>query len=168
MQTRTKLGFTYTIEQICPKTGIVLAREVKHNIIPVEGLNYIINSAFRNQAAFANFYVGLYSGSYTPDPDDTAATFPGSATEITEYTETTRRLLVLGAPSNGSTDNSASRAEFTGTTNGVQAAGGFISSAPTKSATTGVLVSAVRFSSPRPLDSGGILRVTAGLGFISV
>mgnify|MGYP003515663090 CR=1 FL=1 len=41
--------------------------------------------------------------------------------------------------------------------------GGFMTSAPAKGATTGALVSIVRFPSPRVLDPDSVLRVTAGI-----
>lgn len=163
---RLACGFEYLIETI--KNGVVIDRDRVHNLVPIEGLNYFINAALRNQAAFANFYVGLYEGNYTPTPDDVMAGFPSAATELTAYSETTRRLLTLSAAAAGATDNSAARAEFTGTTNGKQAMGGFISSAPTKGSASGVLVSAVRFPSPRPLDAGTVLRITAGFTFASL
>lgn len=162
------LGFTWHIERVRKSDGAVLEREEVHNLVPVEGLNYLISTALKNGVPFANFYVGLYEGAYNPVPSDTAATFPGLATELTAYEQTTRQLLTLGAVSNGSVDNSAAKAEFTGTTNGKQAQGGFISSAPTKGASTGVLISAVKFPSPKPLDAGTILRVTAGFNAVSI
>ena len=161
-----KCGFLWTIEEI--KDGVLLSTEQVHNLVPVEGLNYILNAALKNGTPFPSFYVGLYEGAYTPTPGDEMATFPTAATELTAYAETTRRLLTLGAVSAGAVDNSASRAEFTGNVNGKLAQGGFISSAPTKGAATGVLVSAVRFPSPRPLDAGTVLRVTAAFNIVSL
>lgn len=161
-----KVGFKYLIEEI--RDGEVVHSQVAHNLVPTEGLNYIIDTALRNGTPFANFYVALYEGAYTPVPGDTAGTIIASATELTAYSETTRRPLTLSAAASGNTDNSASRAEFTGTTNGKLAQGGLVLSSPTKGSTSGILVSAVRFPSPRPLDSGTILRVTAGFTMVSV
>lgn len=162
------LGFTWHIERVRLSDGAVLDSEVAHNLVPVEGLNHIISVALKNGVPFANFYVGLYEGAYTPVPTDKATTFPAAATELTAYEQTTRQPLVLGTVDNGTVDNVAAKAEFTGTTNGKFAQGGFISSAPTKGAATGVLISAVKFPSPKPLDAGTILRVTAGFSAISI
>lgn len=161
-----KAGFIWTIETL--KDGQVVGTERVHNLVPVQGLNYIIEAALRGSAAFPTFYVGLYEGAYAPVPGDTMATFPTAATELTAYAETTRPALVLAQAANGAADSSASKASFTGNTNGKLVQGGFVSSAPTKGAGTGVLVSAVRFPSPKSLDSGTILRITCGFNIVSL
>lgn len=166
MKTETKAGFKYDLELV-DRHGKVIDRETVFNLIPIQGLNYLLGAGLKSVTPFANWYVALYEGSYSPDPDDTAATFPGAATELTAYAESTRRTLTLGAIANGAADNVASKAEFTGNTNGKLAMGGFITSAPAKGAATGVLISAVRFNSPKNLDSGAVLRVTAGFSITS-
>lgn len=160
-----KAGFTYLIETI--KDGVVIDSETVHNLIPTEGINYLISTGLKGGAAITSWYVGLYEGAYTPIAGDTAATFPAAATESTAYAETARQALTLGTVSGGSVDNSASLAQFTGNTNGKVIQGGFIVSAPTKGAATGTLISAVKFSSPKPFDAGIILRVSAGFQITS-
>lgn len=108
----------------------------------------------------------MYEGNYTPIAGDTAATFPASATESAAYAEATRPALVLGAVTAGAVDNVASRAEFTANASKTFY-GGFVSSAAAKGSTSGVLLSAVRFASPKVLSSGEILRVTAGFTLVS-
>jgi hypothetical protein len=159
-------GFEYLIETI--KDGVVIDSEVVHNLIPTEGINYLINAGMKGATAVSSWYIGLYEGSYTPVAGDTASTFPAAATELTAYSEAARQALVLGTVAAGSVDNTASRAQFTGTTNGKLVRGGFVTSAPTKGAATGTLISAVQFSSPKALDLGTILRVTAGFSITSV
>lgn len=161
-------GFRYEFEQVCPKTGIVLNRQVEHNLMPIEGLNYLITAALLGGSQLGQWYLAPYEGAYDPQPLDTMATFPGSATELTAYVSATRPLVQLAAASGGTTDNSANRIELVGTTNGKFVTGGFISSSPTKGATTGVLLSAVRLPSPEPLRAGGIVRATAGFVFVSI
>jgi hypothetical protein len=113
-------------------------------------------------AAVSSWYIGLYSGNYTPVITDTAATFPGSATEFTGYTNATRGALTAGAVSGGAWSNTATPFDFTFNTGGT-IYGGFISSASAKSATTGTLLSAVKFSASKTVASGEILRITAGI-----
>ena len=162
---RIKTGFTYTVETI--KGGVVVDTFVVENLMPYEGIDYIIDSALRAGTQIPTFYVGLYEGAYTPRPEDLMSTFVGLATECESYVEAARPVLTLAQPANGETENSANKAVFTGSTNGKVVAGGFISSSPVKGGATGVLVSAVRFPSPRPLDAGTILRVTCGFSIIS-
>jgi hypothetical protein len=161
-----KCGFKWTVERIVK--GEVVEVEETYNLVPIEGLDYFLNTGLKNGTPYANFYIGLYEGAYTPVPGDTAATFPSSATELTAYVEATRPILTLGAISAGAVDNSAAKAVFTGNTNGKLAQGGFISSVPTKGAATGILVSAVKFPSPKALDAGGILRATAAFNIVSI
>jgi hypothetical protein len=160
-----KAGFTYLIEAV--KDGVVVDSEVCHNLIPIEGINYLINAGLKGGTAYSSWYVGLFSGTYAPLTTDTAASFATAATELTTYAETNRVALTLGTVASGTADNTASLAQFTSNTNGLYARGGFISSAPTKGALTGVLISAVAFSSPKAFDSGTILRVTAGFSIAS-
>jgi len=166
MDNNARFGFVNTVETL-DRNCRVIDVEVVKNLIPIEGLNYLLNTGLKGGAQSTTWYIGLYEGLYTPIPADTAATFPASATELTAYSETTRQLLTLGTVAAGAADNSASRGVFTGTTNGKFAQGGFISSAAAKGATTGVLISAVRFSSPKPIDNGGVLRVTAAFTSVS-
>jgi hypothetical protein len=155
---RATMGFTYVVEEYDRSGKLVSVTEDK-NLIPIEGLNHIIETALKEGTPYPDFYVGLYSGVYTPVPADVMATFLTSATELTAYSQTTRPVLALGTVAAGQVDNVASPAEFTGTVDGTVARGGFVCVAPTKGATTGPLMSAVQFSSPKSLDNGGTLRV---------
>lgn len=165
MDSKAHLGFTYIVETI--RNGVVIDRSVDQNLIPIEGLNHMIGATLKGATQVVNWYAGLFKGAYTPVPSDTASAFPAAATESTAYTGD-RKLIVFGSVADGAVDNSASKAEFTGTTDGEVITGGFVSSAVTKGATTGVLISAVRFSSPKTLNAGDILRVTAAFNSVSL
>lgn len=157
-------GFVHTFEVV--RGGEVIDRFSIKNIVPTEGLNAMLGYMFKAVSVPGSFYVGIFEGNYSPVPGDNAATFPGLATESTAYTESTRRPLVFGSVTSGSVDNVASRAEFTMNADKT-IYGGFISSASAKSGTTGVLLSAVRFPSPKVLAVGDILRVTSAFTLIS-
>lgn len=165
MNEPAKAGFRWTVETI--KNGVVVDRDVMRNLIPFEGLDYIINTALRNGTPYPAFYIGLLENDYIPVPGDTMATLAAQGVELIAYSETARPTVTLAAANLGETDNLSSRSEFTGTTNGKQARGGFICSASGKGTNTGVVVSAVRFSSPKTLDAGTILRVGAGFSIVS-
>ena len=154
-----RLGFTYDVELV--RAGRVIDRERVHNLIPTEGLNLILNILFKGTSVPAAWYIGIFEGNYTPVAADTMATFPASATECTAYDESTREAFTAGTVASGAVDNSASRAEFTlSATKTIY--GAFMSSVATKSATSGSLVSAAKFASPKSGDDGDVLRVTAG------
>jgi len=161
-----KAGFTYLVEVVDKRTGQVRDAEVVKNLMPIEGIHHMINVSMKSGTQVATWYIGLYEGNYTPVSADTMATFPASATESVAYAETTRRAFVPGTVAAGAVDNAAAKAEFTiNATKTVY--GGFISSSSAKGGTSGVLLSAVRFGSPKSLGADDILRVTAGFTIAS-
>ena len=164
---RLKPGFIWTVREY-DAAGVLTGEETTHNIMPIESLNYILNAALKSGTQHPTFYVGLFEGSYTPQATDVMATFPALATELTAYSSATRPTLVLGDVDSGNVDNFEDITEFTGTTNGKQAAGGFISTAPAKGGTTGPLISAVKFPTARNLNSGGRIEVAVAFQFVSI
>ena len=130
-------------------------------MVPIEGLNHMLGVTIKNGTPVPQWYIGLFEGDYTPDPSVTAATLPALATECTAYSETTRVPLVTGAVSGGATSNANNIAEFTFPV-AKTVYGAFIASAPAKGATSGIVLSAVRFPSPRVMGAGSVLRVFAG------
>lgn len=165
MKSALKLGFTWTIDTV-DASGTLIDSEVVHNLVPMEGINHFLNTTLKGGGQNATWYVGLYEGNYTPSSTDTAVAFPAAATETTAYDETTRPAFTSGAVSAGSLDNSASKAVFT--FNAIKTVyGGFLTASPVKGGTSTVLISVVRFGSPKNLDPGAILRVTAGIAAAS-
>lgn len=159
MNTNLTAGFRYLVEVV--KDGVVIDSEEVSNLMPIEGLNHMLGVTLKAVTQAPTWYIGLYEGNYTPVATDTAATFPAAATETTTYAESTRVEFNEGSVTSGSVDNSANKAEFTFNAN-KSVYGGFISSASAKGGITGALLSAVKFSSPKVLEIGAILRVTAG------
>lgn len=165
MNEAIKAGFVYTVETIAPD-GTVVDVETVHNLMPTEGINHTLNATLKGGTAYSSWFVGVYEGNYTPVAGDTMATFPGLATESTAYTETNRVAWTSGTVSAGVVDNTGAKAEFTfNATKTIY--GGFISSTPTKGSPAGVLLSVVRFASPKAMDAGSVLRVTAGFSMAS-
>ena len=166
MNENCKMGFTYLVE-VVDRHGVASQQEIIHNLMPAEGLTHLLSVAFKGAAQNTAWFLGLFEGSYTPVGTDTAATIVGNATECVAYAEATRVAFTSGSAASGTLDNTAARAEFT-LTAGKTVYGGFLTSSPTKGSTTGVLMSVVRFTSPKVLESGSILRVTAGVSFTSI
>jgi hypothetical protein len=141
--------------------------EEAHNIIPNEGLNAFLQVFFGKMSVIPNFYIGIYSGNYTPQATDTMATFPTNANEFSSFSETTRQQFVIPASISGtSVDNSASPAVFTATAAGT-IYGGFLSTSSATNATTGILLSAMKFSSSKTLAIGDKLSVSYGVTALS-
>ena len=141
----------------------ILGRDITHNIMPTEGLNYVLNSSVRGLSQLTSWYIGLFTGVYTPVLGDTAATFVASATEMLNYAESTRVAFTTVAASGGVLTNAAATATFTKNTNLETVIGGFISSASAKSAVTGTLLSAAKFATSKAMDVTDQLIVTATL-----
>lgn len=161
---KSKFGINYFVEVI--RDGKVIDTEEVHNLVPTEGLNHILGVEFKGTTQVLSWYLAIFEGNYVPTSADTAAALPAASTECTAYAETTRVPFVGGTVAGGVLDNSASRAEFTmNATKTVY--GAYMTSAPAKGATTGVVVSSVRFSAAKNLVATDILRITAGLTLTS-
>ncbi|MES2247583.1 MAG: hypothetical protein V4645_09890 [Pseudomonadota bacterium] len=165
MNTRGKSGFDFFLEVVRPD-GRVSQRERVHNLMPDEGRDHGTGVIFKGAQQVLTWYIGLYEGNYTPQPDAKASTIAALAAECTTYSSAQRVAFVPGAVANGSVDNGANKAEFVMTA-AKTVYGGFIVSASPKGATTGVLISAVRFTSPKVLDVGDKLVLVAANSLVS-
>lgn len=141
---------------------VVLSVEDVSNLIPTEGLNYMLGASLTGVAQSSTWYIALFEGNYTPVAGVTAATFPADATECTAYTEASRVTWTPGAISAGSVSNTASKAVFT--MNATKTVYGIAqTSVATKSAVTGTLISVARFSVAKSVVSTDVLNVTSTL-----
>lgn len=166
MNENSQLGFEYTIE-VVDKDGNVTDREVIHNLMPLEGIHHVLGTVLKSGTQVTLWYIGLFQAAYTPTTNDVMSTFPALATEATDYTSSTRIAFEPGTISAGSVDNVGNEAEFAFTTTRT-IYGGFIGSSSAKGSTSGVLLSAVRFGSPKSVDASSTLRVTAGFTMASM
>lgn len=138
--------------------GDMLARVAGSNIIPTEGLNHILSSVVAGGSQVLTWYMALFEGNVTPNASLTAATFTATTIECTAYDEATRVAFQEGSPAAGVIDNAANRALFTmNATKTVY--GGALLSASAKSATTGTLLAAARFATPRNVVAADELSV---------
>lgn len=152
------MHFNYEFE--VERDGVIIERFTEKNLIPTEGLNHMLSVVCAGGSQVGTWFVGIFEGDYTPLATNTAANFPALATESTAYVESTRQTWVEGAVTAGAVSNSANKAEFTLNANKT-IYGCFLSSVATKGATTGVLLSVVRFATPKAFTAGDIVRVTA-------
>lgn len=130
------------------REGELLGRFAGSNVIPLEGLNHILSTVVAGGSQVLTWYMALFEGNVTPGASLTAATFTATTTECTAYDETTRVAFQEGSAAGGVIDNAANRALFTmNATKTVY--GGALLSASAKSATTGTLLAAARFATPR-------------------
>jgi len=100
-----------------------------------------------------------FSGNVTPVATWTAANFTANATEWTAYDEATRVAYVEAAASSQSITNSASKADFTSSSDTQSVWGAGLISVSTKSAVTGSLLGAAKFGAVRSLDTADVLSI---------
>jgi len=161
-------GTQYIFEQI--RDGKVIDSWVANNLIPNEGLNYILNTAYRGTTQISTWYVGLFSNNHTPVAGDTGSSIDGvSIVEITAYTGN-RPAVSFAAAAGQVVTNSASVAEIT-LTGSATVRGGFIVQAQTKGtsgAGNGTLISVVNFGADRTLQTADIIKITVSCTAASV
>lgn len=159
-----KLGFTYEISH--RRAGRVLSVERVHNLMPIEGINHMFDVQFHAAAQVTTWFVGVYSGDFTPLPTTTMATLPGAATEFTGYTSLTRVEWSESAPTGGTISNAAAEALFV-LTSPITLRGAFLSSSSVKGGITGVLASATKFVTPKPGEVDDEIFITIPFELIS-
>lgn len=125
-----------------------------YNLLTIEGLNHALDTALKNGTQNTTWYLALYEGNYTPVNTLTAASFPATAGENTSqtegYTGANRPTWTPGTIASGSVDNHDAKATFTfATASSVVINGAGLSSVQARGATTGVLLSATKFSAAR-------------------
>ena len=165
MKEKKLIGFTYEVTQISP-SGIVIAHEKVHNLMPTEGIRHVVERLFMS-ADKQSWYIGAYTNSYAPVSTDTAATFVASSNETSDYSQATRPAFTpVLSSDNLSVTNTGNEAEFTFTAN-TRVTGLFISSNSAKQSTSGILLSAALLSTAKQMEIDGVLRVNAGFTFAS-
>lgn len=141
------------------RDGEVIDRIECPNLVTNEGLDHILNTVFTGSLQVSTWFLGLFEGNYTPVAGITAATITAASTESIAYDETTRRPYDEAAASGQSITNAASKATFTMNASKT-IYGAFLVSNSTKSATSGVLMSAARFGSPKSVVDDDQLLLT--------
>lgn len=137
---------------------------IDRNLLTDEGLTHMLNVVLGAASKISQWYLGLYSGAISPAAGWTAANFAATANEIVSategYSETTRRTFQPGAATANTIDNTANKAAFTiVTASSLTVQGAALLSDNVKGGTSGVLVSATRFSTPRVLQNTDIYNV---------
>jgi hypothetical protein len=159
-------GVTYALAHY-KADGALAWRASLHNLMPMQGRNYLLEAAFKGGPQVSQWYAALYEGDYTPTDDVTAATVVQLATECTAYDGTSRQGVQFSAVSDAALDNTASKASFVMTAP-KQIRGLFMSSVPVRGSNAGVLASVVRLPSPKELGVGDRLEVTVRMALVSL
>ena len=123
------------------------------NIVVNEGLNALLNVILGSASVLYPWYLGVFSGNYTPVASVGAATIASAATEFISYSGGVRPTFVPAAAASQSITNSASPASFSFTA-GAALYGAFLISSSTLNGTSGTLLSAAQFGSVKNVSSG--------------
>jgi hypothetical protein len=148
------------------REGVVIEEIDDANLVVNEGLNYLLNSSIAGQSPLTSWYIGLFSGNYTPTATVTGATIASASTEFTGYSESTRQPYSTATSTAQQMTNSASPAQFTMSAAGT-IYGAFLVSQSAKGGNTGTLLAAAQFSSPKTVASGDLLVLTYTVGATS-
>ncbi len=124
--------------------------QLSPNLVVGQGLIHVLNTVFAGAAQVTQWYIGLFSGNVTPQPNWTAANVVANATELTGYAPSTRPGFTVAPVSAPSLGNTGSEANFAFDASGPYIArGAFLISVSNKGSTTGVLMAATRFAADR-------------------
>ena len=124
--------------------------QLSPNLVVDQGLIHVLNTVFAGAAQVTQWYIGLFSGNVTPQPNWTAANVVANATELTGYAPSTRPGFTVAPVSAPSLGNAGSEANFAFDASGPYTArGAFLISVSNKGSTTGVLMAATRFAADR-------------------
>lgn len=138
--------------------------EVSHNLIPVEGDNYILDIITNKVAIPPALYIAPYSGAVDPATTWTAANFTANSTEFTGYNEAVRPTYTTAVASSSSTNNTASPGVITFTGTGTINGAGILT-VSTKNSTSGKLLSVARRASALTLGAGDVVNLKHTISF---
>ena len=158
-------GFTWDLE-ITNAQGEQIERESNKNLIPAQGMAFLVRSPFGDVEPVSSFYLGLFRGNYVPSAGTTAADIPSNMIEFIDYSEDARPLWERRFDDESSMDNNINKASFT-VTQDRTIYGAFLVSQATKGGNSGLILSCVRFSSPKTVSAGQTINLTGGLTYIS-
>lgn len=158
-------GFRWHAE-IINADGSVAEKESAWNLIPADGIDFLIRAPFGDVGSISTFFLGLFRGNYIPSPSTSAADIPSGMIEFVDYSEASRPEWVRQLASIGTMDNLSQKAEFT-VTQDRTIYGAFLVSNATKGGNNGLVLSCVRFATPKPLTAGQTVKLSGGLTYTS-
>lgn len=135
------------------------------NLVPQDGLSFLLLAPFGDSAPISTFYCGLWRANVIPSSALKATDIPSNLQEFVGYSEATRPLWERAHDGVGTLDNADAVAEFNFTADATLY-GSLLVSNPTKGGNSGLLLSCVRFPSPRPVVAGQKGQLIAGITYV--
>ena len=131
-----------------------------HQVDPNIFVNSGLDTLFTTGLTGGTYYLAPFSGNVAPVAPLTAASFPGTQTEFTNYVEATRQQWVKDSYTNTQTlTNGTTKAVITANTGGGTVWGFGLTSASAKSAITGTLIACAQFGAARNMLATDTLTV---------
>lgn len=158
-------GFKWTLD-VLDVSGKVIDSETNKNLIPLAGMSFLVRAPFGDATPITTFYLGLYRGNYVPSASTVAADIPTNMNEFIDYSEAQRPLWDRAFDGVSSMDNSTAKASFT-VTQDRTIYGAFLVSSSGKGSNGGLVLSCVRFASPKQVTAGQTINLSGGLTYVS-
>lgn len=150
------------------KGRLLEARDEGGNTFTTEGMAMILNTIFKGVTTPAAIYCGIFKGNVTPLVTDTASGALGASNRFSECLDAdydspaTRATYTIATTATAACTNSASKAEFT-IAGSITVYGAFLATAQAKTATTGTLICAKRFTTSKVCEADDQLAITYGI-----
>lgn len=157
-------GFRYRFRLINPDGSVADDFEAD-NLIPADGLSFLLQTPFGDASPITSFYCGLWRGNVIPTSALKATDIPANLQEFVGYAEATRPEWQREFDGVGTQDNATNMAEFNFNTDATLY-GSMLVSDPTKGGNSGLLLSCVRFPSPRQVTAGQKGQLIAGITYV--
>lgn len=157
-------GFRYRFRLLNADSSVADDFEAD-NLVPQGGLSFLLLSPFGDSAPISSFYCGLWRGNVIPSSALKATDIPSNLQEFVGYSQATRPLWERAHDGVGTLDNADAVAEFNFTADATLY-GSILVSDPTKGGNSGLLLSCVRFPSPRPVVAGQKGQLIAGITYV--
>lgn len=145
---------------------ILSLQDEGENTFTTEGRANILNTYFKAATQPAAIYCGIFKGNITPAITDTAAAALGASGRFTECLDadyddpaTNRPAYTIATTSTETCTNTASRAEFTIAAS-ITVYGAFLVTSQAKTATTGTLICAKRFTTSKACEADDELAIS--------
>lgn len=146
--------------------GKLIYEEEGSNIFTTEGMANILNTYFKAATQPAAIYCGIFKNNVTPALADTAAAKLGAAGTYGECQDadyddpaTNRPAYTTATTATASCTNAASKADFVMNAS-ITVYGAFLATSQAKTATTGTLICAKKFTTARAVIADDELSVT--------
>lgn len=158
-------GFTFHEELLLPSGELIKGSPIR-NKTPQQGVDFIASLILGNGVPISTWFMGVFEANYVPTGNEKASDLPGLIGECTAYSQASRPAYNGVYDGVSVIDNLATKAKFNFTADKTLH-GAFIVSNSTKAGGSGLIISIVRFPSPRVIAAGTEYSLGAAIPLLS-